>query len=171
VNRDPQMTQISADKGNAMEVVPLICPKCGADLDVPDGVEVFRCQYCGSKCQVKASGSVRGLALLEAGVQKVALHAERAANGIDELVAAQRAEQQARDKSYAAQRAQQQAWQQARQAAHTAWRARLDELNSCVELSVKAYKKAQSLGVRLFVGFIFLGGYWGGVGRTDLCSS
>ncbi len=87
-----------------MEIVPLICPKCGADLDVPDGVEVFRCQYCGSKCQVKSSGSVRGLALLEAGVQKVAVHAERAAIGIDELVA-QSAEQQARDKSNAAQRA------------------------------------------------------------------
>lgn len=86
------MTQISADKGKAMEVAPLICPKCGADLDVPDGVEVFRCQYCGSKCQVKSSGSVRGLALLEAGVQKVAQHTERAANGIDELVAAQKSE-------------------------------------------------------------------------------
>lgn len=93
------MTQISADKGKAMEVAPLICPKCGADLDVPDGVEVFRCQYCGSKCQVKSSGSVRGLALLEAGVQKVAQHTERAANGIDELVAAQKSESTARQQS------------------------------------------------------------------------
>lgn len=93
------MTQISADKGKAMEVAPLICPKCGADLDVPDGVEVFRCQYRGSKCQVKSSGSVRGLALLEAGVQKVAQHTERAANGIDELVAAQKSESTARQQA------------------------------------------------------------------------
>jgi len=77
------------------ELVPLICPKCGADLDVPDGIEVFRCQYCGSKCQIKASGSIRGLALIQTGVQKVALHTERAAGGIAELFAAKNADQRA----------------------------------------------------------------------------
>jgi DNA-directed RNA polymerase subunit RPC12/RpoP/uncharacterized protein YjeT (DUF2065 family) len=94
-----------------MEAVPLICPKCGADLDVPDGVEIFRCQYCGSKCRVKSSGSVRGLALLEATITKVAQHTERTANGIDQLVAA----------NSAARRAKQQAREQ--------WKRRMAELN------------------------------------------
>lgn len=84
-----------------MEAEPLICPRCGADLDVPDGVEIFRCQYCGSKCQVKTSGSVRGLALLEAGMQKVVQHTERSADGIEQLVASAQSQELARKKAHA----------------------------------------------------------------------
>ena len=45
----------------------LVCPKCGADLDVPDGVTVLKCRSCGSKLRLRETESVRALASMEGG--------------------------------------------------------------------------------------------------------
>ena len=132
-----------------MEIVPLICPKCGADLDVPDGVEVFRCQYCGSKCQVKSSGSVRGLALLEAGVQKVAEHTERAAVGIDKLVASAQAQELAPKK------------------AHANWQSRLAELESHRSATKTASGVCLFFGLTLPIASCALGRHFEETGSGD----
>ncbi|MCC6149895.1 MAG: hypothetical protein IT461_06570 [Planctomycetes bacterium] len=108
---------------------------------MPDGIEAFRCEYCGSKCQVKASGSVRGLALLEAGVQKVVQHTERSADYLEELVEAQRekqrTEQRARDDALRADA-------QSRADAKSQWEKRLNELNTAWstrgEAALKTYR-------------------------------
>jgi len=52
-----------------MGIIAASCPKCGANLNVPDGVESFFCQYCGTKMikdvdylDVSVSISIDGLA-------------------------------------------------------------------------------------------------------------
>ncbi len=32
-----------------MDLKALTCPKCGANLDVEDGIDMFYCKYCGTK--------------------------------------------------------------------------------------------------------------------------
>lgn len=68
------------------DLQPLICPKCGADLDVPEGIEVLRCRYCGSKLQLRETGTVRALALIQDGIGKIAAHTEKSAVHLQELV-------------------------------------------------------------------------------------
>ena len=53
------MTPMDADKGNAMEVVPLIGPKCGADLDVPDVVGLFRQAEVNARQQSRYKWALR----------------------------------------------------------------------------------------------------------------
>ena len=79
----------------AVRVVPLVCPKCGADLDVPEEVSVFRCTYCGSKVQLVESSNVRGLKLLEEGVRQILEHSQTAASGVSALLQAREAEREA----------------------------------------------------------------------------
>lgn len=66
-------------------VESLLCPHCGADLDVPDGVTVLRCKYCGSKLQLKESGSVRALALIEKGLGVIGDNTARTADGVSRI--------------------------------------------------------------------------------------
>src|SRR5690606_34409721 len=61
---------------------PLICPNCGADIDVPEGATVMRCSYCSSKLQLKDSGSVRALVLMGEKLDKVVEHTQRTAEGV-----------------------------------------------------------------------------------------
>ncbi|MBI5001665.1 MAG: hypothetical protein HZB92_09145 [Euryarchaeota archaeon] len=32
-----------------LNLVPAVCPKCGADLEFPEGLPIGHCMYCGSK--------------------------------------------------------------------------------------------------------------------------
>lgn len=49
----------------------LQCPKCGADLDLPEGVTRLKCKFCGSSLELRETASVRALALLQAGVDQI----------------------------------------------------------------------------------------------------
>ena len=42
-----------------MQVTALNCPKCGASLDVPEGVETLSCKFCGSRSVVHDTSSIR----------------------------------------------------------------------------------------------------------------
>ena len=64
----------------------LVCPHCGADLDVPDGVSILKCRFCGSKLQLRETGSVRALALIERGLEAIGDNTAKAAAGIDNLL-------------------------------------------------------------------------------------
>ncbi|MBX3472856.1 MAG: hypothetical protein KF754_00545 [Planctomycetes bacterium] len=77
----------------------LVCPHCGADLDVPEGVSILKCRFCGSKLQLKETGSVRALALIERGLAAIGDNTARTADGVERLheqVARQRAESHAK---------------------------------------------------------------------------
>ncbi|MCA8914668.1 MAG: hypothetical protein KDB90_04580 [Planctomycetes bacterium] len=67
-------------------VVPLNCPKCGADLDVPEGMQRVTCRYCNSRLQLVETGSVRSLTLLQAGLDRIEQHSQKAADGVAVLV-------------------------------------------------------------------------------------
>ena len=84
---------------------PLICPNCGADIDVPEGATVMRCTYCSSKLQLKDSGSVRALVLMGEKLDQVAAHAARAADGLERL-------------------------NERIESAHSKWQRRMNELNA-----------------------------------------
>lgn len=80
-------------------VESLVCPHCGADLDVPDGVSILKCRFCGAKLQLKETGSVRALALIERGLAAIGDNTARAADGVERLhqhVANRRAEEHSR---------------------------------------------------------------------------
>ena len=47
-----------------MQVTALNCPKCGASLDVPEGVETLSCKFCGSRSVVHDTSSIRALQLM-----------------------------------------------------------------------------------------------------------
>lgn len=74
------------------KLVTLVCPRCGADLDVPTELTVFRCSFCGSKVELRQSDNVRGLKLIEEGVQQILAHSQAAATGVNRLVEAQQAD-------------------------------------------------------------------------------
>ena len=44
-----------------MELVPVQCQNCGAQLSIDPGNEQAQCSFCGTKYAVKASGSTIGL--------------------------------------------------------------------------------------------------------------
>ncbi len=66
-------------------VESLVCPHCGADLEIPDGVSFLRCNYCGSKLQLKETGSVRALALIEKGLGAIGDNTARTADGVSRI--------------------------------------------------------------------------------------
>lgn len=66
-------------------VMPLVCPQCGADLDVPEGVSILRCKFCGTKSKLKETDSVRALVLLGDKLDEISTNTSRAADGIDGL--------------------------------------------------------------------------------------
>jgi hypothetical protein len=44
---------------------PLECPSCSADVDVPEGEQLFQCLRCDAKLRVVMGGTVRSLVILE----------------------------------------------------------------------------------------------------------
>lgn len=54
-----------------MQLMTLSCPKCGASLDVPDGVEALSCKFCGSRSIVRETASIRALQLMREDLQGV----------------------------------------------------------------------------------------------------
>ena len=41
-----------------MEFVELKCPSCGADLKVENGLDIFYCQYCGTKIVLNGQSDI-----------------------------------------------------------------------------------------------------------------
>lgn len=103
-------------------VESLACPNCSADLDVPDGVSILKCRYCGSKLQVRESANARGLALLERGVQQIVHNTGRTAEGVNNLVLMQ---------------------QQHRAEAHQKWANTLEQLLAEVHGHEQAYSQLE----------------------------
>ena len=106
-----------AANGNVV-VVPLNCPNCGADLDVPEGVQRVTCRFCNSRLQLVETGSVRTLTLLQAGLERIEQHSQKAADGVAVLV-------------------------QQHQGAHERWAAKMAKLNATLHQHQSSRRKAR----------------------------
>lgn len=63
-----------------LPVVALECPKCGARLEVPPGLESFACAYCAASVRVRRAGGTVSLQRIEARLTEVERNTDRTAS-------------------------------------------------------------------------------------------
>lgn len=130
MNTEP--TDTNADEaGCKPSVEALICPQCGADLDVPEGIQTLRCRFCGTSLRLKESGSVRGLAIIEQKLDRIIESTERTEKKVDGLAEEQQRPQVVWQEEHDRLNAE---WEAARKDLETAWSKTKERLESALRI-------------------------------------